>query len=166
MMNISFYLLPAFILLAAIFALKNKTNAFKSFTDGASEGIDMAVKVFPYVLAMIFAVEMLKASGFLLDTFRNFQHLPLEIAMQGIFKPISGNGSLVLMLQTFEMYGVDSREGITASLLFGSTDTTFYVCALYFGSVGITKYKYALPVSLLSDIFGFALCLVFYFFIL
>lgn len=155
-----YYIVPFFIGIIFIFALFKKKNAYEAFINGAREGMDTAIKVFPYVLSMIFATSVFKASSLMDDIFSNVNiTIPYELIIQGFIRPISGNAALANMVDIFTKYGVDSIEGIASSILEGSSDTTIYIITLYFGSVGIVNYKYALKVGLLSDFIGFFLTL-------
>ena len=155
-MNLSLLIIPLFIGIIFVVALIKKVNAYDSFLTGAKEGMALAFKIFPLLLAMIFATSLLKASGFIQFLLKDFNlFLPSEIIMQSLFRPISGNASLAMMMEVYEIYGVDSKEALYSSILQGSSDTTIYVITLYFGSVGIKDYRYALVLGLIADLMGF-----------
>ena len=114
----------------------------------------MGYTLFPNLLAMILSVNILINSGFIewfMDTFLSFINYPIELITLIVSKPISGSASLSLLNDIFTKYGVDSFIGNMASAIQGSTDTTFYVLALYYGCIGIKKTKSALFTSLLGD---------------
>lgn len=168
----SIIILPIIVLLIIIFGYKSKINIYESFLKGVLEGLKTCVNIFPNILAMVFAVNLLIESGFIdfissfLNPFLNKFSLSTDIISMALFRPISGNASLAIMNNIFENFGPDSIMGRLASTIQGSTDTTFYVLALYFGTVGIKKTRYALPVGLFADLVGIfmAFVLVYLFF--
>lgn len=154
----TYYIIPCFILLTLMFALCKKTNAYESFVKGAKEGIDIGIKIFPLLLAMILATTILKACNILQIIFKNVDSY--ELYIQALFRPLSGNASLAMMIEIYATYGVDSKISLASSILQGSSDTTIYVITLYFGSVGIKKYKYAITAGLLADLVGFIITML------
>ena len=157
---LSIIILPLIVLVIILYGYKKNINIYDSFLKGVMEGLKTSVSIFPNMIAMIFAVNLLITSGFIesifsfltpvLDKFM----LCSDILSMAFFRPISGNASLAIMNNIFENFGPDSLMGRLASTLQGSTDTTFYVIALYFGSVGIKKIRYALGVGLFADFIG------------
>jgi spore maturation protein B len=139
---------------------------YDSFIEGAKEGVEISCNLFPYLLAMIFGINLIIKSGFipdLLNVFKpifNFLKVPLEILPMAIIRPISGNASLALMNDVFTKYGVDTFLGRLASVMQGSTDTTIYILTIYFGVIGIKKIKYAMWVGLISDLVGFIISFI------
>jgi spore maturation protein B len=139
---------------------------YDSFIEGAKEGVEISCNLFPYLLAMIFGINLIIKSGFipdLLNVFKpifNFLKVPLEILPMAIIRPISGNASLALMNDVFTKYGVDTFLGKLASVMQGSTDTTIYILTIYFGVIGIKKIKYAMWVGLISDLVGFIISFI------
>lgn len=130
---------------------------YESFVEGCKESFKMGYMIFPNLLAMILSVNVLLKSGFLewIISFTIGQiKLPIELVSLIVTKPISGSASIALLNTIFEKYGVDSFYSLLASTIQGSTDTTFYVIALYYGSIGIKKTRYALLNSLFGDIVG------------
>lgn len=154
----SLYIIPCFLLLTLLFALFHKTNAYESFVRGAREGIDIGIKIFPLLLAMIFATSILNASRILQIILKDVSSY--ELIIQGLFRPLSGNASLAMMVDIYNAYGPDSRISLASSILQGSSDTTIYIITLYFGSIGIKKYRYALTAGLLADFIGFLLTIL------
>lgn len=160
MILLSKLILPILVIIIIIYALLKKINIYESFIKGSKEGIEIVFNLFPYMLAMIFSITLLIKSNFIVDFFKVFEPLfnilkiPIEIIPMSIIRPISGTASLGLMNDIFTNYGVDSYLGFLASTIQGSTDTTIYILALYFGSIGITKIRYAMWVGLLSDLIG------------
>lgn len=143
--------------------LVKRLNVYETFVKGAKEGFDVAVRIIPYLVAMLVAVAVLRASG-VLDLIVGglesvFAVLNVDTGFvpalpTAILKPLSGNAARSMMLETFQNYGVDSFPSFVASVVQGSTETTFYVLALYFGVVKITKVGAALPCALLADVAG------------
>lgn len=158
--KISLFALPLIVLFIIIYGFKKKINIYDAFLDGAKEGAITTFKILPNLFAMVFAVNILVRSGFIndafdfLSTFLNRFNLTSDIIPMCFLRSISGNSTLVLMIEIFNKYGPDSIMGLLASTIQGSSDTTFYVIALYFGSIGITKSRYALPAGLFADFCG------------
>ncbi len=157
-----------FILLFIVFifiaagALK-RLNVYETFINGAKEGFEIAVKIIPYLVAMLAAIAMLRASG-IMDLFVagvektllffNADTSFVPALPTALMKPLSGSGARAMMIETLKTYGGDSFEGFVASVIQGSTETTFYVLAVYFGAVKIVKTRTALPCALLADLAG------------
>lgn len=152
-----------------------KIDAYGSFVSGAKEGFETAVKIIPYLVAMLVAVGVLRESGALayaLEALRKmvslfgFDTRWVDAMPVAIMKPLSGSGARALMIETMQHYGVDSFQGRLSAVVQGSTETTFYVLTLYFGSVGIVKIRYALWCGLFADLAGviasIAVCYWFY----
>lgn len=145
------------ILMVVCYGMYKKIDVFDNFISGCSESFKLILKIFPNLLAMIFSVNVLISSGFLefiISFFEPILKLPIEIISMALVRPISGNASLALLNSIYTKYGVDSFYGLMASILQGSTDTTFYVLALYYGSIGIKKMRYAPITSLFADFIG------------
>lgn len=166
METISIIILPIIVLSIIIYGYKKKVNIYDSFLTGVLEGLKTSVNIFPSLIAMIFAVNILVSSGFIevmlsfLNPLLNKFSLSPDILSMAFFRPISGNASLAIMNNIFEIFGPDSSMGRIASAIQGSTDTTFYVLALYFGSIGIKKTRYALSVGLFADLVGIVMSFV------
>lgn len=158
------YILPILVLLICVFALFRKVNAYQSFTNGVKDGIHLFGDIYPALLAMMCAITLLRESGLmelLCDGIASFIHgIPKEIWPMVFFRPISGNASLAVLVDIFKVCGVDSLAGVMASVIQGSTDTTFYVITLYFSSVGVKKIKNALSIGLLADVAGITMGIV------
>nr|WP_294943134.1 spore maturation protein [uncultured Mucilaginibacter sp.] len=158
--NTLLFSIPVIFIIGALF---KKVNVFESFIDGAKSGFEVSVKIIPYLVAMLVAISVFRASGALdflndgvrwacvkagLDT-RFVDALPVAYV-----KPLSGSGSKAMMISTMQTFGADSFAGRLGSVFNGSADTTFYIVALYFGSVGIKKSRYAIPAGLIADLAG------------
>ncbi len=158
--NLSSFILPILIFIIVIYALFKKINVYDVFIKGAKEGIEISINIFPYLLAMVIAVNILIKSNFLNDFLKLLKPLfillkvPIEIIPMAIMRPISGTATLALLNDLYLQYGVDSFVGRVASTIQGSTDTTIYIITLYFGFVGIKKIRHALWVGLLADLIG------------
>jgi spore maturation protein SpmA len=155
--------------------LMAKINIYDSFIEGAKEGFKTAVMIIPYLIAILVSVSMFRSSGamtFLTDALAatvSFFHLPTEWVdafPTALMKPLSGSGARGLMIETMQFYGADSFSGRLASLFQGSTDTTFYLVAVYYGSVSIRNTRYTVPGALLADLAGvitaIVVCYLFY----
>ena len=157
---ISLIALPFIVLFIILYGFKKKVNVYDEFLIGAKDGIITSFRILPNLVAMVFAVNILVKSNILNDTFDFLTpilskiNITSDIIPMCFLRSISGNSTLVLMLNIFKLYGPDSIMGLLASTIQGSSDTTFYVIALYFGSVGIVKSRYALPVGLFADFIG------------
>lgn len=141
-------------------ALK-KVKVYEQFIEGAKEGFNIAVKIIPYLVAMLVAIAIFRAGGaldnILIPVLRLVTDpigMPAEALPMALIRPLSGSGSLGVMAEIISVHGPDSFIGILVSTFFGSTETTFYVLAVYFGAVNIRRTRHAVPVGLLADIAG------------
>ena len=156
-------ILFSFICFALSYGYLKKLDVYSLFIDGAKQGFKTAIDLIPFLLAMLVAIAALRGSGLLdlmTDQIRHllvFFSLPSQVADSlptAFMKPFSGSGSRALMLESFEQFGVDSLAGKITSVMQGSTETTFYVLAVYFGAVGIKFGRHALFCGLLADLIG------------
>lgn len=157
MKDVSFVIIPIFILFVVYYGYFRKINVYDSFLLGAKDGLKIVYNIFPAVLAMIFAVNLFLDSNvlnFILNPISKLINLPSEILPLAVLRPISGTASMAIMTNVFEIYGPDSFAGRLASVLQGCTDTTIYVIALYFSSIKVSKIRYTLVVGLLADLVG------------
>ncbi|MCQ2375923.1 MAG: spore maturation protein [Salinivirgaceae bacterium] len=154
---ILFGIIISFILLA----VKHKVNVYEAFIDGAKEGFSVAVKIIPYLIAILVGVGVFRASGaldFLVDGIRTLVSLCgfdaqfVDSLPTALMKPLSGSGARGMMIDTMHNLGADSFAGRLACTFQGSCDTTFYILAVYFGSVGISKTRHAVTCGLLADL--------------
>lgn len=160
-MNIaSKIVIPLFVVFVIFYGFKKKVNIYESFLEGAKEGLIISFNIFPSIIAMVFAINIFLDSRFVyeilgfLKPLLNLINIPIEIMPMAILRPISGTASLAIMNDIFINHGPDSYIGRLASVLQGCTDTTIYVLALYFSSVGIKKIRYSLGVGLFADLIG------------
>lgn len=157
---ISSLIIPILVFCIVGYGIYKKVNVYDVFIEGAVESFDMIIKIFPNLLAMILSINILLNSNALnvlesiLKPLLSLIEIPFEIVPMSLMRPLSGTSSLVILNNLFNEYGPDSFIGTLGSIIQGSTDTTFYVLTLYFGSVGIKKIRYGLVVGLLADLIG------------
>ena len=146
-----------------ILAMRKKVNIYNSFIEGAKDGFEVAIKIIPYLVAILVAIGVFRASGamdwLILGIGWFFETLGFNTDFvpalpTALMKPLSGSGARGMMVEAMETYGPDSFVGRLASVFQGSTETTFYVLAVYFGSVSIRNTRYALTAGLIADFFG------------
>ena len=157
---ISTLAIPMLIFIFIGYGAIKKVKIYEVFVEGAKEGFDVAVRIIPYLVAMLVAIGIFRAGGgmdiliYALTPFTNLIGMPAEALPMAIMRPLSGSGSLGIMAEIIATHGPDSFIGILVSTFFGSTETTFYVLAVYFGAVNIRKTRYALTAGLLADVAG------------
>lgn len=163
---ISLWFIPVLIAFILIYGTIKKVPTYESFVDGGKEGIKIAVSIIPFLVGMLVAISVFRASG-ALEYFMQFIRpvlevigVPSEIFPLAIIRPISGTAALGMTSDLIATHGPDSFIGRLASVLQGSTDTTFYVLTVYFGAVGIRKMGDALKVGLLADLVGIIAAIV------
>lgn len=160
MNTLSKIVIPIFVVFVIFYGFKKKINIYDAFLDGAKEGLNISFNIFPSIIAMVFAINIFLDSNFVYEVLGVFKpifefiNIPLDIMPMAILRPISGTATLAIMNDVFINYGPDSYVGKLASVLQGCTDTTIYVLALYFGSVGVKKIRYSLWVGLFADLVG------------
>jgi len=152
--------IPLVLLLFLGWGVAKRVKVYEVFVEGAKEGFPVALKIIPYLVAMLVAIGIFRASGamdllsFLLAPLTNLIGMPSEVLPMAFLRPLSGSGSLGLMTELMKTNGPDSLIGIMASTMYGSSETTFYVLAVYFGSVNITNTRHAVPAGLIADAAG------------
>lgn len=159
--TISVLAIPVLIVVFIGYGAIKKVKVYEQFVEGAKEGFNIAVRIIPYLVAMLVAIAIFRAGGamdnWLIPVLRVFTDLigmPAEALPMALMRPLSGSGSLGIMAEIMSVHGPDSFIGILVSTFYGSTETTFYVLAVYFGAVNIKNTQYALPVGLIADIAG------------
>ena len=144
-------------------AIRKNVNVYDSFIEGATQGFTTSIKLIPYLLAMLVAIGVFRASGALdlfvesirfIVTFFGGDTRFVDALPTALMKPLSGSGSRAMMIETMNAHGADSFAGRLASIMQGSTETTFYVLAVYFGSVGIKHSRHAIGCGLIADVAG------------
>ena len=157
------FLIFSTLIIFLLLALKRQVNVYDSFIEGAKQGFETSIKIIPYLLAMLCAIGVFRASGsldFLVDAIRqlvlffNGDTRFVDALPTAFMKPLSGSGARAMMVETMNTHGADSFAGRLASIVQGSTETTFYVLAVYFGSVGIRYSRHALACGLIADAAG------------
>lgn len=157
---VSNLVMPLIILLIIFYGLKERVKVFDLFLDGAKDGINMVVKIFPTLIGLFVAIGALRSSGILdliikiISPILNILNVPSEIMPLALLRPISGSASLAVATDIMKSYGVDSFIGILAGVIMGSTETTLYTIAVYAGSVKIKKTRFVLAAALIADFFG------------
>jgi spore maturation protein SpmA len=157
---ISIIAIPFLIFVFIGYGAIKKVKVYQSFVEGAKEGFNVAVRIIPYLVAMLVAIGIFRAGGamewliFALRPLTDFIGMPAEALPMALMRPLSGSGSLGIMAEIIAVHGPDSFIGILVSTFFGSTETTFYVLAVYFGAVNIKNTRHALPAGLIADVAG------------
>ncbi len=152
--------IPLIIIIFVIYGLIKKVKIYEVFVEGAKEGFNIAVRIIPYLVAMLIAIGIFRAGGamdfliLILSPITNLIGFPAEALPMALMRPLSGSGSLGIMSEIISVHGPDSFIGILVSTIMGSTETTFYVLALYFGSVNIQKTRHAVAAGVLADLAG------------
>lgn len=163
---LSLWALPAIILLILTMGLVKKVPIYEVFTDGAKEGFKVSVNIIPYLVAIIVAISMLRASGVIELAENIFApvlthfNIPTDILPIAIVRSLSGSAALGIFSDIANSLGSDNYATTLAAVMVGSSETTFYVLAVYFGAVGIKKLRYALIVGLLADLIGIIAAIV------
>lgn len=152
------FVLPLLIVGLPLYGLLKRVPVYEEFVDGAKEGFKVAVMIIPYLVAILFAIGMFRASGaldFMVDGLRPLLGaigFPPEVLPMAIIRPLTGSGSAAIVADMIEQFGEDSIYVKIAGTMFGSTETTFYVIAVYFGAVNIRKTRHAVPAGLIADV--------------
>lgn len=166
MQTISIWAIPAMLVLIPVWGSFRGVKVYETFVEGAEEGLEIAIKIIPYLVGMLVALAIFRESGAmdllsgLLAPLTKPLGFPSEILPLMIVRPLSGSGAMAVVTDLLKLHGPDSFIGQLASVLMGSTDTTFYVLTVYFGSVGIRRTRYAAAVGLIADLAGFVVGLL------
>lgn len=154
-------MVPVMLAAMGIFALYKRVDVFSALIDGARDGMKISAGMLPALVVLLSGVYMLRASGaldafcWLLSPILECMGIPKETASLLLIRPLSGSGALAAGSEIMRQFGPDSYIGRCASVMLGSTETTFYVIAVYFGAAGIKKARHALPAALTADLCGF-----------
>ena len=157
---LSSWTLPAVVGGIVLFGWARGVRVYEVLVDGAKDGFNVALRIIPYLVAILVAVGMLRAAGgidllvTLLDPITSRIGMPAEALPQALLRPLSGSGAFGVMAAMLEQHGPDSFIGYMVSTFQGSTETTFYVLAVYFGAVRVTDTRHALPACLMADAAG------------
>lgn len=154
------YVIPVIFLTVLIAAAIKKQNAYNVFIRGSKGALSLLFDVFPYLLTVMMAVELLRASGVsarvsaFVSPVMNLFGIPSELTELMLIRPLSGTGALAVLDGIFERYGTDSLVGLCASVVYGSSETVFYVSSIYFSKCEVKNLRYALPVALAATFLG------------
>ena len=158
--TLSIYILPLIITVILCYALYKKSPAYEHFIEGAKEGFNISVKIIPYLIAIIVCTAMFRASG-AIDILQNilkpildYFHIPIETTILMVTRSLSGSATLGVLSDIINQSGANSYAAKLAAVITGSSETTFYVASVYFGAVGIKKFRHALLAGILADITG------------
>jgi len=155
---LSFFVIPLILVGFPLYGLYKRVPVYESFVEGAREGFQVAVRIIPYLVAILFAIAMFRASGAMdaltraLSPVLGLIGFPTEVLPMAIIRPLTGSGSAALVVDMVNQYGEDSIFVKMAAVMFGSTETTFYVIAVYFGAVNIRKTRHAVAAGLTADV--------------
>ena len=160
-MNLSALILPLLLSALALYGTGRRVNVYAALTHGAEEGLTVLLHIIPALVALLTAVSMLRASGAMELLSRlcaplfELLGIPPETAPLMLIRPVSGSGALAVVSELMAAHGPDSTVGRVAAVMMGSTETTFYTIAVYFGSAGIVRTRHTVPAALAADFTGF-----------
>jgi spore maturation protein B len=164
--TLSAWAIPLLVAGIPLYALTRRVNVYAAFLDGARSGFETGVRILPPLVAVLVALGMLRSSGALAAAARALAPLldplgiPASVLPLVVIRPLSGGAALGVVGDVLRTEGPDSYAGRLVSVMCGSTETTFYVLAVYFGAAGITRYRHALPAALLADLAGMTAAVV------
>jgi spore maturation protein B len=154
------YVIPLIFLTVLVISTIKKQNSYSVFIDGAKSAVSLMCEVFPFLLAVMMAVELFRASGVsafvsnFFAPFLSFVGIPKELTELILIRPLSGAGAMAVLDNIFSLYGTDTYIGACASLIYGSSETIFYVSSIYFSKSQVKNLRYAIPVALVSTFVG------------
>lgn len=152
--------MPMIILIIVIYGIKERKDVFDLFLEGAKEGIKITLNIFPTLIGLFIAIGALRSSGildlinYIAGTFLNMISFPIELMPLAILRPISGSSSIAIATDIMKNYGVDSKLGLIASTIMGSTETTIYTIAIYTSCIKVKKTRHILVAALCADLVG------------
>lgn len=152
------FVMPAFACIIVVFGLIKRVPVFDIFLKGAKEGMQILYNIAPTIIGLVFAVDLLRSSGAIdvicnfIEPAADFLGFPKEIVPMVLLRPVSGSGSTALLTSLYEQCGPDSFAGRVASVLAGSSETTFYAIAMYFGCIKVKKIRHTLFAAIIADI--------------
>lgn len=153
----SIYIIPIFIIFVLLYAGLKKMNTYNIFVNGAKGAVDLVISIFPYIVAIMIAVALLRVSGITdlltkwLAPIFNFLGMPTEVTELVLLRPFTGSGSFALLSDIYAKYGADSYISRCASVIMGSSETVFYVASVYFSQTKVKKLLYAIPCALIAS---------------
>lgn len=160
-MNAGSLVIPALLSAAAVYGMSRQVDVYRALTKGAEDGLSVLLHMIPALVGLLTAVSMFRASGALewlsslCAPLLRYLGIPAELMPLMLIRPVSGGGALAVAGDIFTVHGPDSYAGRIASVMLGSTETTFYTIAVYFGSAGIHHTRHAVPAALTADLTGF-----------
>lgn len=156
--QISLWAIPVMLVGIPLIGIIRKVKVYDVFVDGAKEGFDVAIKIIPFLVGILVAIGMFRASGAMelltaaLQPVMNATGFPAELMPLAILRTLTGSGSLAFTTDLIKTHGPDSLIGRMAATMYGSSETTFYVLAVYFGAVSVKKTRHAVPAALIGDL--------------
>jgi spore maturation protein B len=158
--TLSVLAIPLLVIIILLFGVIKKVKLYETFIEGAKEGFQVGVRIIPYLVAMLVAIGIFRTSGamdilsYLVSPLTSLIGMPSETLPMALIRPLSGSGALGVMSETIKAHGPDSLIGRMVAVMMGSGETTFYVLTLYFGSIGISRSRQAVPAGIVADIVG------------
>jgi len=160
MQVISVLAIPMIIVFIPIYGYAKGIKVYEEFTEGAKEGFKVALRIIPFLVAIFLAISVFRASGamdiltWIISPITSKIGMPGEVVPMALMRPLSGSGALGIMSELIKTHGPDSFIGRLSSTMMGSTETTFYIIAVYFGSINVKQTRHALPAALTADLAG------------
>lgn len=157
---LSYIAIPLILVIIILYGILEKNKVYDTFIEGAKEGMEIVIKLFPTMLGIFVAVGVLRSSGVLdyivklISPVTQILNIPSEIMPLAIVRPISGSASTAVATDIMRTFGVDSKIGLICSTIMGSTETTFYTIAIYTSCIGVKKTRFVLAAALIGDIVG------------
>lgn len=161
MAALSDYVVPLLLLTVSCYSLHKRCDSYGRLVQGAAEGLRVLLSIAPSLIILLTAVQMLQAANVAqwmahyLAPIVSFLGIPVETVPLLLIRPVSGSAALAVGAELIARYGADSTVGLTAAVMLGSTETTFYTICVYFGAAGVRKTRYAIPAALIADFVGF-----------
>lgn len=158
--TLSIFAIPMMVLFVVVYGVIKKVKIYEAFVEGAKEGFNVGVRIIPFLVAMLVAIGIFRAGGgmdiltTLLSPITSLIGMPAETVPMAFMRPLSGSGALGVMSEIIKTHGADSLIGRMVSVMMGSGETTFYVLAVYFGSVSVSKTRHAVPAGIIADVVG------------
>jgi spore maturation protein B len=155
---VSVFAIPGFVLFVVVYGALKKVKVYEAFVEGAKEGFNVAVRIIPYLVAMLVAIGVFRHGGAMeiltavLSPVTSLIGMPAEALPMALMRPLSGSGALGVMSEIIKTHGPDSFIGRLVAVMMGSHETTFYVLAVYFGSVAVSRARHAVPAGVVADI--------------
>ena len=159
-MQLSELIVPVLIIFLLVYGMVKKVNSYDCFVKGANQSIDLVVSIFPYLVAIFVAVELMKVSGLtalfiiILSPIFSVLQIPPELSELILIRPFSGSGSLAVLENIYTNYGADSYIGRCASVIIGCSDSIFYIATIYLSQTKVKKLGFAIPIALVATLIG------------